>query len=196
MISRRQLLCLFPALTAAACSSKSAFVWVQQAPPSRATVASGLRVGDRVQVTVQGQDAMGGEFEVRPTGDLILPQVGLVPAVGLTVNELTVQVIAKLRGILQDPRVAIVLEARRMATVSVVGEVRSPGRFELRPQEGVLDALARAGGFTPFADRDAIFVIPRLHRSPRIRFRYKDLVLADPASVNYELLDGDILVVE
>jgi polysaccharide export outer membrane protein len=90
----------------------------------------------------------------------------------------------------------VVIVARKPANISVLGEVRTPGRYELRDREGVLEALARAGGLTPFADRDAVFVVRRNQQAPRIRFRFSDLASGSPASVNYELVDGDVIVVE
>jgi polysaccharide export outer membrane protein len=136
---------------------------------------------------------MSGEFEVRPAGELLLPVSGRVMAVGLTAPELAQQLTTRLRGLLADPRVTVVIAARRAANVSLLGEVRAPGRFELREGEGILEALARAGGMTPFADEDRIFVVRRGLPS-RVRFRFRDLVAGRGNA--FELLDGDVVVVE
>jgi polysaccharide export outer membrane protein len=138
---------------------------------------------------------MSGEFEVRPEGDIVLPSVGRLQAANLTPERLAVDLTTRLRGILEDPRVTIVVASRRAVSVGVLGEVRTPGRYELRSNEGVLDALARAGGLTPFADPDQVYVIKKTP-TQRIRFRYSELTRADPASVAFRLHDGDIVVVE
>jgi protein involved in polysaccharide export with SLBB domain len=78
----------------------------------------------------------------------------------------------------------------------VLGEVKTPGRFTLNNNEGMLDLLARAGGLSMFANEDAIYVIQRANPGPRIRFRYSDLVAADPASLRFRLHDGDVVIVE
>jgi polysaccharide export outer membrane protein len=184
------------ALWAQACAPTSAYVWASQLPATTPGQLGTLRIGDRVQVAVQGQDSLSGEYEVRPTGEIVLPAIGRVAAVGLTVDQLRQQVATRATGFFQNPQVTLVLAGRKAPFVSVVGEVRTPGRYELRDQEGVLDALARAGGFTPFASKDGIYVIQRVRRSPRVRFRYQDLAGAEPASVNFELHDGDIVIVE
>jgi polysaccharide export outer membrane protein len=171
-------------------------VWVSELPKPAIAETAKLRVGDKIQVAIHGQDAMSGEFEIRQTGDLILPQIGQVPARGLLLDQLRVHIEQRLIGTLQNPRVSVGLVARRAPFVSVLGEVTNPGRYELRDNEGVLDALARAGGFSPFADKSRLFVLSKRHKGQRIRFRYEDLIRADPASVEYELLDGDVLIVE
>jgi polysaccharide export outer membrane protein len=77
----------------------------------------------------------------------------------------------------------------------VLGEVKTPGRYDLAEGEGVLHALARAGGLTEFADPDLVFVV-RSDASRRIRFRYGDLAVAEPASARFQLRNGDVVVVE
>jgi polysaccharide biosynthesis/export protein len=189
---------LISALWLVGCSGASgSYVWVWDLPPAAKTVEP-LRPGDRVQVAVQGQEAMSGEFEIRPEGDVVLPTAGRFQAAGWPPDQLAGVVQTRLRGVLQDPRVTIVVAARRTPQVGVLGEVRSPGRYEMRIGEGVLDALARAGGITPFADPNLVFVIRKVagKQVQRVRFRYSELVAADPASVAFELRDGDVLVVE
>jgi polysaccharide export outer membrane protein len=139
---------------------------------------------------------MSGEFEVRPGGEFVLPVAGKFRATGLTASALAAELQKRLTGILARPYVTVVIASRKAATVSVLGEVRQPGRYELRDGEGVLEALARAGGLTPFADEDAVFVVRRGPQSPRVRFRYSDLAAGVPSSLNYELIDGDVVVVE
>jgi polysaccharide export outer membrane protein len=153
-------------------------------------------VGDKIQVVVYGQDAMSGEFEVRPGGDVALPVIGRVMAAGKGTDALASELEQRLKGVLADAHVTVILAARKPVTITVVGEVKTPGHYEVRDGEGVLEALARAGGLTPYADSDGIFVIRRAQPSPRVRFEYSKLTAADPASVGFELRDGDIVVAE
>jgi polysaccharide export outer membrane protein len=185
---------LVSGLALAACAAKPPYMWVTEVPPEAAT-GQELRAGDKVQVIVYGQDSMSGEFEVRASGDLVVPVAGSVRAAGLTPPALAQQITRQLTGKLVTPQVTVVLASRRLPGVSVLGEVRTPGRFELRDGEGMLDALARAGGLTPFADPDDVYLIRR-GQERRIRFRYGDLVAASPASVRFPLVDGDVVVVE
>jgi polysaccharide biosynthesis/export protein len=189
-----RVLTLAAGLFVAACAAKPPYVWVTEVP-AEAAAGQELRAGDKVQVIVYGQDSMSGEFELRASGDLVVPVAGSVRAVGLTPAALAQQITRQLTGKLVTPQVTVVLASRRQPGVSVIGEVRTPGRFELREGEGMLDALARAGGLTPFADADDVYLIRR-GQERRIRFRYADLVAASPASVRFPLMDGDVVVVE
>lgn len=186
-------LCLLGSLIAG-CGPKGSYVWASQVP-----APSGERVilpGDRLQIVVHGQETMSGEFEVRPGGEFVLPVAGRFRTVGLTANALAAELQKRLSGILAKPYVTVVIAARKAATVSVIGEVRQPGRYELQEGDGMLEAIARAGGFTPFADEDALFVVRRGSQTPRVRFKYSDLAAGVPSSLNFELVNGDVVVVE
>jgi polysaccharide export outer membrane protein len=59
----------------------------------------------------------------------------------------------------------------------------------------VLQSLAAAGGFTEYADRDAIYVV-RGAASPRIRFTFSALVRGEGRAAAFRLRAGDVVVVE
>jgi len=191
----RRTFCLLAGALGLACSSPGSYVWARSLPQAASGPERPLRVGERVQVIVHGQDTMSGEFEIRPAGELVMPVAGRVPAKGSTPSQLAQAVTERLRGVVQDPHVTVVLAVRPPLSISVLGEVQTAGRYELRDGEGVLEALARAGGLSPFADRDAIYVIRR-DQNRRVRFRYDDLVRGEPNSVAFKLEDGDVVVVE
>jgi polysaccharide export outer membrane protein len=178
------------------CGTSRTYVWASQLPGPTAVEERAFRPGDKVQVVVETQTALSGEFDVRPGGDLVLPTTGVFQAAGKLPEALAVEVANRLRGVIAEPRVTIVLVSRPPANVSVLGEVGTPGHYQLGPGENLLDLLARAGGLSTFADEDAIFLIRRGMSTPRIRFRYSDLLAADPASLRFMPRDGDVLVVE
>jgi polysaccharide export outer membrane protein len=189
---------LISGLLVSACTTVRPYVWAERLPPPPldAAQAQALQIGDRVLVAVQGQEALSGDFEVRPGGDILIPTAGRFRALGVTVDALGADISGRLRGILENPRVTVVLGLRKAPNVTVIGEVKSPGRYEIRDGDGVLETLGRAGGLSDFASDDGIFLIQRVRPTPRIRFRYEDLVGAEPASARIKLADGDILVIE
>lgn len=202
MVNRRnrsqtmtKLLAFLAFVCLVACASKGPYVLASSLPPTQPNTTRTLRLGDRVQVLVHGQDQLNSEQEVRAGGDIVIPVVGAIHAEGLTTEQLAQQIKARLSSSFADPRVSALLVLGRPASVSVLGEVRTAGRYDLSDKEGVLHALARAGGLTPFADPDSVFVI-RKGAGPRIRFRYSDLVAGKPESVGFELQNGDVVVVE
>lgn len=184
------------ALLVACHTSTAGFVWVQDLPPvARRAVAEPLRPGDRVFIVVHGQEALSGDFEVRPGGEVILPAVGPVPAAGGTPEQLAALLRDRMKGLLTDPQVSAVLSLRK-ALISVIGEVKSSGQYDLSSGEIVLQALARAGGLGIFANEDGIYVVRQKPVPQRVRFRYSDLVNGDEQSNRFELADGDVIVVE
>jgi polysaccharide export outer membrane protein len=78
---------------------------------------------------------------------------------------------------------------------SGLGEVSKPGVQLLELGVGVAQALAIAGGLTPFAKKDRIVVV-RGGAQTRIRFRYDALTRAmGPASL-FGLRAGNVVIVE
>lgn len=182
--------------TASACSSARSYVWVDDYVAKGLAAAPRLiRPGDRIHLLVRGQEQLSAEADVRPDGEVVVPVVGSVSAASKSPTELANAIAARLNGIVNAPVVTVVVERRRTA-VTLLGEVRAPGRYELDSRDGVADALARAGGLTPFADGDLVFVIRRDPHLARIRLRYDDLTGAEKVTLGFELRDGDIVVVE
>jgi polysaccharide biosynthesis/export protein len=183
-------------LLVAACGATGPYVWATQLPPSSERAHRAIRPGDKVQVVVYGQDTMSGEFEVRVGGDIILPVAGRIQAKDALPDELAVTIATRLRGALADPRVTAVISSRKAPNVSVLGEVTASGRYEMRDGDGVLEALAKAGGLSAYADRDSVYVIRRSNQASRIRFRYSELASGYARAVDFELIDGDVVLVQ
>ena len=57
--------------------------------------------------------------------------------------------------------VSVIVREVHSFKVTVIGEVKTPGRYELKSQSTVLDVLAMAGGLTEYADRSRIVVLRR-----------------------------------
>jgi len=81
----------------------------------------------------------------------------------------------------------------------VIGEVKTPGRFEFGSVATVLDVLAKAGGLTEFAVRDRVVILRREGSTTRqIPFNYTKLTRNDAAKGlqdNFCLKPGDIILV-
>ncbi|MBI1948651.1 MAG: polysaccharide biosynthesis/export family protein [Deltaproteobacteria bacterium] len=184
------------ALAASGCATDGKFVWVDELDREDLKPAPYLVApGDRLVVNVWNQPPLSGEVLVRPDGNITLPLMGDVQVAGVTPQQAAEAVARKLTGLVVEPHVAVSLAGTREPTVSVLGEVQQAGSFPLRPGEGVLEVLARAGGLSEFARKDAIFVVRR-SQGLRVRFDYQRLARAVGAGVAFELQDGDVVVVE
>ena len=189
------------ALSLAGCKTSAPYVWADSLPPSPAGDEKEylIQPGDQLSVRVWGQEAMSARAKVRPDGRISLPFLDDVEAAGTTPTALGKRIQARLKEFVVNPVVTVSLEDLRQISVGVLGEVTRPGQFQFDPGTGVLQALAAAGGMTPFADKDAIYVVrtQQQGRTPeRIRFTYQALTSAQGRSASFRLQAGDVVVVE
>jgi polysaccharide export outer membrane protein len=89
----------------------------------------------------------GKRVRVTPEGTISLPAIGVVPAQGLTLQEVGREVEERYRLVAAGLEVTPILAARAPRYIYVVGEVRNPGRFELTAPTTVMQAIALAGGW-------------------------------------------------
>ena len=109
----------------------------------------------------QGQGGQAREATVAPDGTVQLPGIGSVPAVGLTLKEIGREVNARYRLKLGGIEVTPILLEISPRFVYVVGEVDTPGRFELTGPTSALQALALAQGELDGGNLRQIIVLRR-----------------------------------
>ncbi len=186
------------------CGTGGKYVWVDDFK-FEATAPDGAYViaeGDLLGIRVYGQEGLSGAVRVRSDGKISLPFVNEHQAARLTPTALAGLLQASLKTFLVNPVVVVSLEERHASQVSVVGAVVLPGVYPLKPGTGVLQALALAGGLTPFADRDGIFVLRASSSGPgaqtvsRVRFSWRALASGRGPAATFDLREGDVLVVE
>lgn len=196
MSQRRALLVILAVLAFVACGGTGPYVWVDSLP-AQAVNSNDVIIqeGDVLNVRVFNQDPLSTKERVRSDGRISIPVIGEVTARGKRPAQLASEIQDRLKDIVKVPSVIVTLEQAEGMKVSVVGEVRNSGIFQLEPGSNVLHALAAAGGLNDYADSDKVFVV-RKSLPQRVRFRYHDLRSADPKSVQFTLQPGDIVVVE
>lgn len=125
------------------------------AAPSAAQEAYVLGSGDRVKITVFGEPELSGEFQIDGQGEVSLPLIGAVRAIGDTTRSFEDRVEASYAdGYLVSPQVSV--EVLNFRPFFILGEVNNPGSYPYREGLTVLNAVALAGGFTYRADEDDI----------------------------------------
>jgi polysaccharide export outer membrane protein len=180
----------------AACGATGPYVWVDSLP-SQGGGANDVTIadGDVVNVRVFNQEPLSTKERVRADGKIAMPVIGEVMARGKRPAQLGQEIQDRLKSVVVAPSVTVTVEQPADLKVSVLGEVRNSGIFQLDPGANVLTALAAAGGLNDYADSDKVFVI-RKSLPQRVRFRYSDLRSADPKSIKFTLQAGDVIVVE
>ena len=116
-----------------------------------------LGTGDKIRVTVFGEQDLSGEYEVDGSGNLRLNLVGQVKAAGLTLPEFEANVRKALEdGYLKDPKVAA--EVINYRPFYIIGEVNRPGEYPYSNDMTILNAVAKAGGYTYRANESNVYI--------------------------------------
>ncbi len=126
--------------------------------PGGATGAIKLQAGDKIKVTVFGEDKLTGEYEIDPAGSVSLPLAGTVDAAGLTKAELERALSKKYKALkyLNDPKVTVDIASFR--PFYVLGEVEKPGEYVYKGGLSVVGAIAVAGGYTYRASKNRVLI--------------------------------------
>ena len=122
-----------------------------------ATTSPNLQPGEKIKVTVFGEDRLSGEYQIDPGGNVSLPLAGTVRAAGLSQRELEAALTRKFQGeYLRDPKVTV--EVASFRPFYVLGEVAKPGEYQYKGGLNVLSAVALAGGATYRASRSSVLI--------------------------------------
>jgi polysaccharide export outer membrane protein len=141
-----------------------------------------LGTGDKLKITVYGEEDLSGEFLVDGSGQVQLPLVGQVKAANLTIHEFVAEVTNALKvDYLKDPKVSV--EVLNYRPFYIMGEVNKPGEYPFESGLNVLGAIALAGGFTYRANDNDVYV-------RRAGSSKEESV---PADSNVKIYPGDII---
>lgn len=116
-----------------------------------------LGSGDKIRVTVFGEEQLSGEFFVGASGKVALPLLGEIQAGGLTLREFQAEVETALKdGYLKEPKVSA--EVLNYRPFYILGEVNKPGTYPYTSGLTVVNAVATAEGFTYRANTKRVFI--------------------------------------
>ena len=167
--------------------------------PSTGSCVAAYVIGaeDVLEIAVWNNTTITRTLPVRPDGKISLPLLDDVLAAGLTTAQLREKLTSALTPYIPAPSVSVIVREIHSFKVTVMGQVRTPGRYELKGRATVLDLLAMAGGLTEYASRDRIVVLRQEGaETRRIRFRYDSLTNDDGGKgENFCVTPGDIILV-
>ena len=158
-----------------------------------------LRPLDTLLIKVYDEPDLSGTNKVSATGSLSFPLIGVVDVQGLKVPEAERKIAGLLKnGYIRNPQITITVETYAPRRVSVLGEVKKPGTFEIPAEENMtlLQAVSRAEGFTNVAKTDEV-IIRRIIRGKeeKLEVNATELMKARSAAADYPLQPGDVVVV-
>lgn len=165
------------------------------ATPRNAGHEGMLRRGDTIEITVDDEPSLSGEFVIGDAGTIKYPWLGNVPMDSLTPGQAADRLRNELQqGYLVSPRVSVV-PARPAGRVTVTGRVKSPGVIPFEPGLTVMEAIIKAGGATEFADLRNVRVTRKTSNgNESLRTNLSGVEKGDPYP-DVELWPGDIVVV-
>lgn len=122
-----------------------------------------LRPSDVVDISFTVAPEFNQTLTIQPDGYVTLKDAGAVYAQGLYVEQFREAVEKAYSGSLHDPEVAISLKDFDRPSIVVGGEVGHPGKYELRSDTTVLEAVQIAGGFTQQAKHSQVVLFRRVN---------------------------------
>lgn len=122
-----------------------------------------LHPSDVIEVTFTVAPEFNQTLTVQPDGYVALKEAGLLLAQGLTIPEFSEQVRTAYAGYLHDPEAGVALKGFERPFFVVGGEVGKPGRYELRSDTTVAEAVQIAGGFTAQSKHSQVVLFRRVN---------------------------------
>ena len=122
-----------------------------------------LRPSDVVEISFTVAPEFNQTLTVQPDGYVMLKDAGLVDVQGLNLQQFTEAVEKAYQGYLHDPQVAVTLKDFERPYFIVGGEVGRPGKYELRSDTTVAEAVQIAGGLTQQAKHSQVVLFRRVN---------------------------------
>ena len=151
---------------------------------------------DVLEISVWREDALRKDVQVLPDGALSFPLVGDVRAAGRSVAEVRTEIGKRLEKFIPDPVVSVAINRVASQRFYIIGKVNRPGDFPVGRYIDVLQALAMAGGFNPFAAINDVKIFRRANgKLVTIPFVYSQVERGRNLEQNIVLQAGDVIVV-
>lgn len=155
-----------------------------------------IGVEDVLQIAIWRDPDLSREVPVRPDGKISLPLVQDLTAAGKTPAELAQEIQRRLKEFLSNPSVTVIVKEVNSLKIYLLGEVVRPGPVVMRSKLRLLQAIALAGGLTPYGGKNDILIYRAGRESGKpIEVSYKDVISGKRPADNLVLEAGDTIVV-
>jgi polysaccharide biosynthesis/export protein len=159
-----------------------------------------IGVADTLAINVWRNEEISSDVKVRPDGTVTLPLLGDVQAAGKTPSELRTEIKKRLGQFLRDDTAIVTVAVSDVNSYrfTVSGEVANSGVFSTKHYITVVDAIALAGGFTRYAERERVMILRRDGKQGQVRkipVDFRMLSSGEHSDMNLALMPGDTVVV-
>jgi len=185
-------------------SAQSASDTAATVPPS-STVAGfqernpryALRKGDSFEVDFAFSPEFNQTVVVQPDGYITLRGAGSMHAEGQTIPQLTETIRKAYGAILHNPVITVALKDFEKPYFIAAGQVGKPGKYDLRSDLTLVEAVAIAGGFTESSKHSQVVLFRRVSDQlveARL-FNVKQMLESRDLNEDAHLRPGDMIYV-
>jgi polysaccharide biosynthesis/export protein len=122
-----------------------------------------LELGDQFEVSFEVSPEFNQTVIVQPDGYITLRGAGDVHVAGQTVPELTETLKRAYGKILNDPLISVILKDFEKPYFIADGQIGKPGKYDLRGDTTLTQAIAIAGGFQDSAKHSQVLLFRRVN---------------------------------
>lgn len=116
-------------------------------------------IGDSLDVSIYRNDDLKISTKISPSGTIMFHLIGEVQAAGKSISAFQEELKVRFSKYLVDPQITISVTTVQSSKVVVLGEVRTPGVYLLDTELTIMDAVAKAGGWTTDAKMSNIILL-------------------------------------
>jgi polysaccharide biosynthesis/export protein len=157
-----------------------------------------LQPNDSIELHYRYTPEFDQTVTVQPDGFVALQVVGDLKLQGLTLEEAKAAILEHASLRLQNPEITLVLKDFEKPYFVVGGEVKNPGRYDIRGRVTAVEAIAIAGGFTSASALHSQVILFRRVGEDLAKTELLNLKFAMSQSSNEPLAtlrSGDVLIV-
>ena len=120
-----------------------------------------LESGDSLEIRFFYNPELNERVQIRPDGRISMGLIGEIPVAGLTIGDLTRQLVERYQKIIKQPSVSIQVTGYANRKIFVGGEVERAGVLALGGRMTLLSAILEAGGLKKSAKNGEALLIRR-----------------------------------
>lgn len=163
-------------------------------PAFAAAPGTVIHPGDQLSVQVYGDQSLTQNVTVLNDGTIAYPLVGQVAVAGKTPEQAASAIRDRLLKYVRHPVVTVAISQLAQPSIMVLGDVKNPGKYQLRSDARVSDAIAAAGGLS---DQDGNYPNARISdpNGGVTQVNLQKLLRGGDVSMDERLGEGDVVYV-
>lgn len=145
--------------------------------------------GDLLSIKVYDHDDLTMNARVTSDGTIKVPFIGSVTVSGMTAEEISEYLMRRYveEGYLVNPQINVFIEEYRSRKANILGQVKSPGQYEVDEDTSIMVLVTMASGFTPRAYKKSAQIIRLVEGEKQI---------IEDVDMGEKVIPGDIIVIQ